>query len=147
MLKKEHDNYVFSLIKAVTHTHCNVRRRGTTWWNTIRTTGKFFRKTITKLKLFNCQSHPVLHAWIARTLYWGNIFVSCLVWGVWYSVSVTLQSAQCFTFDVPILYIWDQYSSTFFFPSQAQDVFRVTGEETGKLLLEICCNALRTDTD
>ena len=31
---------------------------------------------------------------------WGNVFVSCLVWGVWCSVSVTLQSAQCFTFDV-----------------------------------------------
>ena len=31
MLKKEHDNYVFSLVKAVTHAHCNVRTRGTTW--------------------------------------------------------------------------------------------------------------------
>lgn len=29
-----------------------------------------------------------------------NILVPCLVWGVWCSVSVTLQSAQCFTFDV-----------------------------------------------
>ena len=62
MLKKEHDNYVFSLVKAVTHAHCNVRRRGTTWRNAIRITGKFIRKTVTKLKLFNYQSHPVLHA-------------------------------------------------------------------------------------
>ena len=62
MLKKEHDNYVFSLVKAVTRAHCNVRRRGTTWRNTIRITGKFIRKTMTKLKLFNYQSHPVLHA-------------------------------------------------------------------------------------
>ena len=54
MLKKEHDNYVFSLVKAVTHAYCNVRRRGTTWRNTICITGKFVRKTKTKLKLFNC---------------------------------------------------------------------------------------------
>ena len=27
----------------------------------------------------------------------GNIFVSCLDWSVWYCVSVTLQSAQCFS--------------------------------------------------
>ena len=62
MLKKEHDNDVFSLVKAVTHACCNVRWRGTTWRNTIHITGKFIRKTMTKLKLFNYQSHPVLHA-------------------------------------------------------------------------------------
>ena len=78
MLEKEHDNYVFSLVKAVTHAHCNVRRRGTTWRNTIRITGKFIRKTMTKLKLFNYQSHPVLHAWITRTLRKHLCFLSCL---------------------------------------------------------------------
>ena len=61
---------------------------------------------------------------------WGNVFVSNLVWGVWCSVSVTLQSAQCFTFDV--LYATD--TRVLFFPSQAQDALRVTGEERGKLL-------------
>ena len=68
MLKKEHDNDVFSLVKAVTHACCNVRWRGTTWRNTIHITGKFIRKTMTKLKLFNYQSHTVVHAWITRTL-------------------------------------------------------------------------------
>ena len=78
MLKKEHDNYVFSLVKAVTHAHCNVRRRGITWRNTIRITGKFIRKTMTKLKLFNYHSHPVLHAGIARTLRKRLCFLSSL---------------------------------------------------------------------
>ena len=46
--------------------------------NTIRITGKFFRKTMTKLKLFNYQSHPVLHAWITRTLRKRLCFLSSL---------------------------------------------------------------------
>ena len=38
---------------------------GTSWRNTIRIIGKLIRKTMTKLRLFNYQSHPVLHAGIA----------------------------------------------------------------------------------
>ena len=41
---------------------------GNPWRNTIRITEKFIRKTMTKLRLFNYQSHPVLHAWTTRTL-------------------------------------------------------------------------------
>ena len=65
MLKKEHDNYVFSLIKAVTHAYCNVRRHHLAKHYTHHR--KIHRKTMTKLNLFNYQSHPVLHAGIART--------------------------------------------------------------------------------
>ena len=89
---------------------------GTTWRNSIRITGKFIRKTMTKRKLFNYQSHPVLHAGIARTS--RKRFVSCLVWGMWCAVSVTLQSAKCFTFDVlkrPILEFVLFFLFVFFF--------------------------------
>ena len=51
---------------------------GTTWRNTIHITGKFIRKTMTKLKLFNYHSHPVLHAGIARTLRERLCFLSSL---------------------------------------------------------------------
>ena len=78
MLKKEHDNFVFSLVKAVTQAYCHVRKRGTTWRNTIRITGKFIRKTVTKLKLFNYQSHSVLHAGIALALRKRLCFLSSL---------------------------------------------------------------------
>ena len=144
MLKKEHDNDVFSLVKAVTHACCNVRWRGTTWRNTIHITGKFIRKTMTKLKLFNYQSHSVLHAGIALALRKRLCFLYSRGGGG----DVPSQS-HCNLLNALLLMCFrDQYSSTFFFfPSQAQDVFRVMGEETGKLLLEICCNALRTETD
>ena len=51
---------------------------GNTWRNTIRITGKFICKTMTKLKLFNYHSHPVLHAGIARTLRKRLCFLSSL---------------------------------------------------------------------
>ena len=102
---------------------------GNTWRNTIRITGKFIRKTMTKLKLFNYQSHPVLHAWITRTLRKHLCFLSspgCVMFRF-------SHTAIC-----SMLYFWCALETDtrvlFFFPSQAQDVLRVTGEERGKLL-------------
>ena len=94
---------------------------GTTWRNTTRITGKFIRKTMTKRKLFNYQSHPVLHAGIARALWKRLCFLSSLG-GVMFRFSHTAISLAT---DTRVL---------FFSPSQAQDASRVTGEERGKLL-------------
>ena len=145
MLKKEHDNYVFSLVKAVTRAHCNVRRRGTTWRNTIRITGKFIRKTMTKLKLFNYQSHPVLHAWISRTLRKHPCSLSSLG-RVMFRFSHT---AIC-----SMLYFWCALATdtrvVFCFFS-ITSTGRLKGDGWGERgivdLLEICCDAHWTNTD
>ena len=51
---------------------------GTTWPNTICITGKFIQTTMTKLKLFNYQSHPVLHVGFARISRTRLCFLSSL---------------------------------------------------------------------
>ena len=101
---------------------------GNTWRNTIRITGKFIRKTMTKFKLFNYQSHPVLHAWITRTLRKHPCSLSSLGC-VMFRFSHT---AIC-----SMLYFWCALATdtrVLFFPSQARDAERVTVEERGALL-------------
>ena len=114
MLKKEHDNDVFSLVKAVTHACCNVRWRGTTWRNTIHITGKFIRKTMTKLKLFNYQSHSVLHAGIALALRKRLCFLYSREMGG--GGGDIPSKSHCNLLNALLLMCFrDQYSSTFFF--------------------------------
>ena len=109
---------------------------GTTWRNTRRITGKFIRKTMTKLKLFNYQSHPVLHAGIARTSRKRLCFLSSL---------------RCVMFrfsHTAICSMLYGYSGTFF---SITSTGHLKGDRWGEReiddLLEICCNAVRTDTD
>ena len=88
----------------------------------------FIRKTVTKLKLFNYQSHPVLHAGIAQALTKRLCFLSSLGC-VMFRFSHT---AIC-----SMLYFWCALATdtrVLFFPSQAQDALRATGEERRKLL-------------
>ena len=103
--------------QAVMHAHCNVRRRGTTWRNTICITGKFIRKTMMKLKLFNYQSHPVLLAWITRTLRKHLCFLSCLGCVMFhFTFSHTAISSKLY-FRCAL----GNDAQVLFFPSQAQD--------------------------
>ena len=94
---------------------------GTTWRNTIRITGKFIRKIMTELKLFNSQSNSVLHGGIARTSRKRLCFLS------------SLGDVMC-RFSHTAISIATDTRVLFFSPSQAQDASRVTGEERGKLL-------------
>ena len=95
---------------------------GNPWRNTIRITEKFIRKTMTKLKLFNYQSHPVLHAGIARTLRKRLCFLSSLEGGC----DVLFQS-HCNLLNALLLMCFsNRYSSTFFSITSTGHL-RVTG--------------------
>ena len=95
---------------------------GTTWPNTICITGKFIQTTMTKLKLFNYQSHPVLHAGIAQALTKRLCFLSSLEGGC----DVLFQS-HCNLLNALLLMCFsNRYSSTFFSITSTGHL-RVTG--------------------
>ena len=117
---------------------------GTTWRNTIRITGKFIRKTMTKFKLFNYQSHPVLHAESALALTKRLCFL--------YSRSGAGVFRLSHTAICSMLYFWcalETNTRVLFFSITSTG--RLKGDGWGEReivdLLEICCDALRTDTD